>query len=226
LLAKLYLEIPTINTKIISKLAYKLDMENSIFNQYLANIKPNWAVTSDVMKMKRRCADDFGIISAIYSRPHFTVFDIIQHPQNEERLINILKRNIENISPFQIELYGFDYFSSSTYTLYVKLKDEKEFSEMVRYIKEFFRPILKSVKDYPPHYNTKNAHLTIAKGMSESEFLSVWQSWENAEYQANTIADHILLLKKPFSHANSKYEIIGDFPLLGKGTPTPQISLF
>lgn len=103
-------------------------MGNNMYYQYLGIIKPNRWVTSDAMDMKIRCKNNHDWVSAIYSKPHFTIFDIIQ-PAINERLIKSFERNIENISPFQIDLYDFDYFSRSTYTLYVKLKDEKEFQK-------------------------------------------------------------------------------------------------
>lgn len=165
-------------------------MENHI--QYLAIIEPNNRVKSEAMDMKIRCKKEYGWD---YSKPHFTVFDIIQPVYNEGRLIRNFERNIKNISPFQIDLCGFDYFSASTYTLYIKLKDENRFSEMAQYIRKLSKPIIKSVKDYPPHYNSKTPHLTIAKGILEPEFLQAWKSWENQEYQSSTTADRILLLK-------------------------------
>ena len=201
-------------------------MEINIFNQYLGIIEPDDFVKSDAMAMKIRCKNEYDWASAMYSKPHFTVFDIIQPAINEEKLIKSFERNIENISPFQIDLYGFDYFSGSKCTLYVKLKDEKEFSEMARYIKKFSSPILKSVKDHTPHYNTKNAHLTIAKGIPESEFMKAWRGWENAEYQSTTNAYRILLLRRPSTLVNFKYEIIGDYQFLGSGTLDTQMSLF
>ena len=196
-------------------------MENNI--QFLAIIKPNRQVTLEAMDMKMRCKNEYGWD---YSKPHLTVFDIIQPVHNEERLIRSFERNIENISPFQIDLCGFNFFFKSTYTLYIKLKDEKKFSEMAQYIRKFFNPITKSMKNYPPHYNLKNPHLTIAKGILEPEFLKAWQSWENAEYQSSTIVDRILLLRKPFTYGNLKYEIVGNYPLLGKGPLDVQIPLF
>jgi 2'-5' RNA ligase len=196
-------------------------MENNI--QYLAIIKPNRRVTSDAMDMKIHCKNEYGWD---YSEPHFTVFDIIQPVNNEKRLIRNFERNIENVLPFKMDLCGFDYFSKSTYTLYIKVKEEKNFSEMAQYIRKFFKPIMKPVKNYPPHYNSKNPHLTIAKGISEPEFLQAWQSWENAEYQSSTTADRILLLRRPLTSGTMKYEIVGDCPLLGKGPLDVQIPLF
>jgi 2'-5' RNA ligase len=196
-------------------------MENHM--QYLAIIEPEDPVKSDVIDMKIRCKNDYGWDS---STPHFTVFNLIQPTSNEKRLIKCFERNIVNISPFQINLCGFDYFSIPTYTLYVKLKDEKQFSEMARYIRKFCKPILKSVKDYSPHYNTKDAHLTIAKGISELEFLKAWPNWENLEYQSSTIANRIFLLRRPFTYANFKYEIVGKYPFLGQGPLDPQTTLF
>ncbi|MHA4894307.1 2'-5' RNA ligase family protein [Pedobacter sp. PWIIR3] len=198
-------------------------MENNNFNQYLAIIKPNKCVSSDAMRMKIRCKTEYDWDSSL---PHFTVLDIIQPVHNEERLVKCFEREIANIPPFQIDLCGFDYFSTQTYTLYVKLKDEKEFSEMVRHIRKVCKPILKSMKDYPPHYNIKNAHLTIAKGIPELEFSKAWPSWKNVDYQSSTTANRILLLKRPFTYANLKYEILGEYPLLGKGLLDTQTKLF
>ncbi|RVU01385.1 hypothetical protein EOD41_05320 [Mucilaginibacter limnophilus] len=196
-------------------------MENNI--QYLAIIKPDRWVMSDTMRMKIRCKREYGWDS---SPPHFTVLDIIQPASNEERLIKCFERNVSNISTFQINVCGFDYFSRSTYTLYVKLKEEKEFSEMAKYIKKFLKPILKSVKYYPPHYNTKNAHLTIAKGIPEFEFLKAWSRWENVEYESSTIANSILLLRRPFASVNFRYDVIGEYPFLQTGPLDTQMSLF
>lgn len=97
---------------------------------------------------------------------------------------------------------------------------------MARYIRKFSNPILKPVKNYPPHYNTKNAHLTIAKGISEPEFMIAWESWKNAEYQSSTNADRIVLLRRPVSFVDFKYEIIGEYPFLGKGPLKTQLSMF
>jgi 2'-5' RNA ligase len=198
-------------------------MENHMHNEYLAIIEPDEPVKSDVIDMKIRCKNDKGWDS---SDPHFTVFNLIQLTSNEKRLIKCLERNIVNISPFQIDLCGFNYFSIASYTLYVKLRDKKQFSEMARYIRKFCKPILKSVKGYPPRYNTKDAHLTIAKGISELEFLNAWPNWENLEYQSSTIASRILLLRRPFSYANFKYEIVGEYPFLAQGPLDPQTTLF
>lgn len=199
-------------------------MENNGLYEYLGIIAPNRLVTSDIMDMKTRCKDAFGWNSAVWSKPHFTVCHVIQPALNEERLTKCFERNTITISPFNIDLYGFDYFPRPNYTLYVKLKDEKEFHKMVQYIRKFSNPILKCVKDYPPHY-TKNAHLTIAKGILENEFIKAWPSWENTTYQSSTNADRLLLLRRPLSYHN-KYEIIGNYPFLGKGALDPQMKLF
>ncbi|WP_316805953.1 2'-5' RNA ligase family protein [Pedobacter agri] len=198
-------------------------MGDHIYNEYLGIISPNKSVKSDIESMKKRCKDDYGWTS---SAAHFTVFNLLQPTSNEKRFLLCFERNISNISPFEINLCGFDYFSGPTYTLYVKLKDENEFSKRVQYIRKFCKPILKSVKNYLPRYNTKNAHLTIVKGISMFDFLKAWPSWENLRYESSTTADRILLLKRPFTEANPNFEIIGEYPFLGQGPLKPQITLF
>ncbi len=192
--------------------------------EYLALVKPNEMVIAAVTDMKRRCEKKWGW-PAVHSIPHFTVFNTIQFQQNHERIIKCLERNIENIAPFQINLYGFDYFTALTNTLYVNLTDQTEFTEMANYVKKITKPVLKSVPGYPPHY-TKNAHLTIAKGILKPEFSKAWPEWKNADYQASTNADGILLLRRPFTRDRLKYEVVGSYPFLGKGIVDTQTSLF
>ncbi len=193
--------------------------------EYLGVIKPNEIITSVVKAMKTKCKEHYGWNSAIYSTPHFTVVNFIQPKHNHDRLISCFERNMENVSPFQINLCGFDYFTAQTNTLYVKLRDQEKFAEMANYVKKITKPILKSVPGYPPHY-TKNAHLTIAKGIFKPEFSKAWTDWENVDYQATTNADGILLLRRPFTAGHVKYEEIGRYSFLGKGILDPQTSLF
>ncbi len=200
-------------------------MENSILYEYLGIIEPNGFVNSAAMDMKIRCRNDYGWNSAVWSKPHFTVCNIIQPLLNEEKLTKCFERNTLNISPFNIHLYGFDYFPSPTCTLYVKVKDDKEFSEMVKYIRKFSSPILRPVRNYTPHY-TRKAHLTIAKRIFENDFMKVWPNWEKAVYQSSTNADRMLLLRRPLSRGYHKFEQIGDYPFLAKGAINPQMKLF
>lgn len=200
-------------------------MKNDIPYEYLAIIAPEDPVKSDVEKMKTQCKNDYGWMSAVYSRPHFTILKTVQPTHNQKRLMACFDRNIKNISPFQIDLDGFDYFSGSTFTLYAKLKDEKAFCKMTQYIQKFSTPVLKSIKGYPIHY-AKKAHLTIAKGISEPEFMKAWKSWKNIGYKSTTKADHILLLGRPLSDIQHKYEIMDKFPLLGTGMLETQLSIF
>lgn len=198
-------------------------MENYGLCEYLAIIEPNHLVKSDIVAMKIRCRNEYGWKS---SPPHLTVFNLIQPMLSEKRLVKCFERNIGNISPFQIDFCGFNYFSIPDYTLYLKLKDETQFSEMTSYISRFLKPVLKSVKGYPPKYNTKNAHLTIAKGISELEFLKVWPKWENLEYTSSTIVNQILLLRRPFTYIRARYELIGRYPFIGNGLLKRQTRLF
>lgn len=198
-------------------------MENFALWEYLSIIEPNGLIKSDITALKIKCRNEYGWES---SPPHLTVFNLIQPLSNEQRLIKCLERNIVNVSPFQIDFCGFDYFSTPDYTLYLKLKDEKQFSEMASYISRFLKPVLRSVKDYPPRYTTKNAHLTIAKGISELEFSKVWPKWENLEYRSGTVAAQILLLRRPFVYVRPKYELVGKYPFLGKGPLVRQTILF
>ncbi|MCD0486689.1 2'-5' RNA ligase family protein [Pedobacter sp. MC2016-14] len=201
-------------------------MDSNGLNQYLGIIEPDTQVASDVQDMKTRCKKEYRWLSAVYSKPHFTVFEIIQPASNEERLMKNFERNIGKISPFQIDLCGFDYFSIPAFALYVKLKNEKEFSGMAQYIRKFSNPILKSGKSCRSHYNIKDAHLTIAKGILEPDFIKVAESWKNLEYHSSTIADRIVLLRRPFTYVKLKYEKIGTYWFRGEGPLDTQISLF
>ena len=200
-------------------------MKNDNLNEYLAVISPDERVSSDVMEMKLRCKEKFGSTSAIYSRAHLTIFNIIQPALNEERLIKCLERNIEKINPFKINLNGIDNFSNNSAVLYVKLEDEKEFYDLSQNIREFTRSVLKSIKGYPPRFTYKG-HITIAKDIPNAIFPKVWESLKNLEYQSSTTASGIVLLKRPFTYLSSSYEVVGNYSFLGKGHFDPQMSLF
>ena len=175
--------------------------------------------------MKFRCKDEFGLLSSIYSKAHLTIFNSIQSTLNEERLIKCLERNIEKINPFKINLNGFDYFSNSSSVLYMKLENEKEFFNMSQNIREFTRPVLKSINGYPPRFTYKG-HITIAKDIPNAIFPKVWESLKNLEYQSSTTASGILLLRRPFTYLSSSYEVVGNYFFLGKGPSETQMSLF
>ena len=96
---------------------------------------------------------------------------------------------------------------------------------MAQCIKGFSSSILKSVKGYPPRF-TKKAHLTIAKGIFDHEFMSAWPNWEDKKYECSTYADHMLLLRRPLNNVYNKYEIIGKYPFLAKEHLNVQLSLF
>ncbi|WP_207429583.1 2'-5' RNA ligase family protein [Pedobacter sp. SYSU D00535] len=200
-------------------------MKNNDYYEYLAIIQPNRKVRDDVMDMKIRCKRQYWWDAAVSSKPHFTVFNIIQPAFNESRLTACLQRNVSNISPFQIELSGFDCFHKTTCTLYVRLKDENPFSEMTRYIQKSCSPVLKHVKGNP-HRFIKTGHLTVAKGIPKAEFKGPWESWKDLEYQSTTNADRLLLLRRSFRITKERFEIMSDLPFLRKGILDVQTSLF
>jgi hypothetical protein len=110
-------------------------MKGNIFYHYLAIIPPNPSVISDAMDMKKKCRTDYGWHSAVYSLPHFTVCSFIQLARNEEKLTECLKRIATDISPFSMHLSDFYYFYALTCTLYLQLKNEKQFSDLVKHVK-------------------------------------------------------------------------------------------
>ena len=205
-------------------------MENVNLYQYLAVIPPSRTVGSDVMNMKNWCMTANGWDAPKRSKPHFTVCQFVQPLYNEEKIARKLQRLSETVNPFTIFLTDFGSFQNKTNTIYLRVENEKQFSDVSLYLKEHLQPLLTSLRDYTPRF-IKKGHLTIARHIPEREFNKVWPYWESMNYQAESHANRILFLRKKLAsradlRPHVRYDEVGDYPFLGKGIPDAQLKLF
>lgn len=192
--------------------------------EYLGIIPPCADVFADVEEMKWQCKLNEGWEQAVMSKPHFTLFKFVQPLFNEAHFAGCLRRLAANTTSFNLSLSNFDYFDSTTCTLYIKSRNEQPFADFSKQIRLAFKSLLRSLEQYRPIYTSK-AHLTIAKGVAPQDFVTAWPRWKNKKYQAACPAEQVRLLRRAL-HSNKPYEIVGDFPFLGEGDLGFQMKLF
>jgi 2'-5' RNA ligase len=190
--------------------------------EYLAIFSPPDWIYSDVMIMKYQCKVDYNWDWVIKSKPHITLSNFIQPFSFDKIIINRYRRLAASASPFKIYLSGFGHFS--THTIFIKLMDNEKLWEMSENVKSFTKAVFKKIPNFPPH-NMSEPHLTIAKGISETEFCKIWPTWEKRKYYAEFEVNRIQLLRRPFSAIKQNYEVV-NFPLTGLGILNPQLKMF
>ncbi len=200
-------------------------MKNSTLYEYLAIITPSTSVFWDTMNMKHQCKLEYGWNTSVKSLPHITLSKFVQPQYIEEEIVNRYAKLAASISPFDIHLSGFNYFSGATYTMYVNIQNGNQVSEIAKRVREFSKPILKQIKEHKPHY-TNNPHLTIAKGIPETDFNKAWPTWQIKNYNAFSNAAGIQLLKRERKYFLNKYEEAGFFLFKGLGSLDRQLKLF
>ncbi|WP_118193966.1 2'-5' RNA ligase family protein [Albibacterium indicum] len=129
-------------------------------------------------------------------------------------------------------LSDFGSFQNETSTIYLHVENEEQFSRIPQYLQMHLRPALTPVKGYSLNF-IKKGHLTIARRIPENEFNGVWPYRENMRYHADSDANRIVFLRKRLSATRSttrphvnQYEVVGDYPFLGKGISDAQLKLF
>lgn|SRR5690606_15402244 len=207
-------------------------MEDINLYQYLAVIPPSRMVNSDVTNMKDWFMTTKGWNAPNHSKPHFTVCRFIQPLSNEARISKKLRELSETVKPFVISLSDFGSFQNKTSTIYLRVENEEQFSRIPQYLQIHLRPMLTLVKGYSPNFIRKG-HLTIARQIPENEFNRVWPYWKNMRYHAESDANRIVFLRKRLSTTRgtarpdvNRYEVVGDYPFLGKGISDAQLKLF
>ncbi len=200
-------------------------MKDSTFYEYLAIITPSTSVFWDTLDMKYQCKLEYGWNTSVKSLPHITLSNFVQPQYIEEKIVNRYNKLAASISPFDIHLSGFGHFIGTTYTIYVNIQNGNQISEIAKHAKELSKPILKRIKEYKPYY-TNNPHLTIAKGIPETDFNKAWPAWQIKNYNAFSNAAGIQLLKREKKHFLNKYEDAGFFPFNGLGPLDEQLKLF
>lgn len=182
-------------------------------HEYLLIIKPKGTVEQKANEVKYVYKYDYGCVMA-FNQSHITLLNFILVGRwMEERVLKFFEGFFASLKPFDVEVNGFDHFS--THTIFLKIISKASIVKMVKGIRNKFYKYLTPHGSFPPFFCTE-PHLTIARRMRPDQFEKVWPIWENQEFNGSFNVDEVVLIRRRLLERN-KCQIIGSFNLRGRG---------
>lgn len=197
------------------------------FYEHLLLLSPDQKVNAEIMDIKTAYHNDYGLSSAIKSKPHITLANFGQFESMERPIVEDFEKLAKAIPPTTIKLSGFGQFNYRT--IYVNVVQNKPIAQGVSAMKLRLAKKLNALDTFKPSFSN-NLHLTIARNMAEPQFRQAWEEWGKRRYNASFAANGMLLLKREidpvtFSPKES-YRLIKYFPFTGREQELEQLTLF
>lgn len=184
--------------------------------EYLLLLPVDDAVSDKVQQIKRVFWAEFGCKQAL-NKPHLSLIDFVQYESSEFRIANCFEKFAKSVSPTLIDLNGFGEFP--THTIYINVESAAPIRTIVQEMRHQFNSLLKQRIGLGPSY-VDRPHLTIARGMDETQFHSAWKNWNNVRFEDAYVANEMLLIKREVDKKTlapiTKYRPVKHFPFLGK----------
>lgn len=184
-----------------------------LWNEYLLVLQLSAEVSEEIKVYKDAFKRTYDFPNAIVTRPHLTLMKFFQYESYEELIIKKIQQLSETVQPFDVQLKDFGTFH---HTIYVEVKTVRPILELVHKRKNELKPFLNEPKYV---FITKKPHITIVRGLMESQCRTAWQHWCFKRYQRTFKAVHMTLLRRQSDHVS--YEKISTFHF--KGLPYPYI---
>jgi len=177
---------------------------------YFIALVPGENLRARVKMLKEEIRDRFGAVHALKSPAHITLqMPFRRKAVDEPDIIRTIQGVVENHSPFEVELQGFDCFPPRV--IFLKVTDHQ--------------PILKLHEKLSFHLKTKldfttkelttkvHPHMTIAtRDLTEELFEKAWPEYRNRTFLAGFTAKQLFLLK----HNGKFWEIQREFLFKGR----------
>jgi 2'-5' RNA ligase len=180
-------------------------------------ISPDEPVKNRINEIKLMFSEEYGCKNAAYLKPHVTMINFLQYESAEFRIVNCFEKFARNVSPFTVTLNGFGNFD--THTIYAKLDSTFEVVEIVKNIRARFKNLLTGSENLKPNFITKS-HLTIARGMTQSQYELAWKRWQKEDFLATFKVGEMNLIKRELNPTDLKpignYKPVQDFIFSGQ----------
>ena len=187
--------------------------------EYLLLLPLPKEVQQHVMYFKNVFKDTYDFPNALITYPHLTLLKFMQFENYEGAIINKLIQLACYVSPFQVILNGFRFFER---VFYIDVATGSAILDIVYNQRSSLLPLLRAGKNR--YHFTRNAHVTIARGLLQLQCLEISRSWKIPSYQAAFIASQMLLLKR--TTAYSPYKPVNTIRFIGNKSYPKQGDLF
>jgi len=197
------------------------------FYEHLLLLSPDPKVNAGIMEIKSAYNENYGLASAIKSKPHITLANFGQFESMEKPLVNDFEKLAKAIPPTTIKLSGFGQFNHRT--IYVKVLKNKPIARGVMAMRLRLSKKLNALDTFKPSFSN-NLHLTIARNIAMPQFEQAWEEWGQRRYNASFAAKGMLLMKREVDpvtfQPKESYRLIKYFPFTGREQEVEQLALF
>lgn len=197
------------------------------FYEHLLLLSPDPKVNAEIMEIKTAYSDNYGLASAIKSKPHITLANFGQFESMERPIVEGFEKLAKAIPPTTIKLSGFGQFNYRT--IYVKVLKNKPIARGVMAMRLRLSKKLNALDTFKPAFSN-NLHLTIARNIAMPQFEQAWEEWGQRRYNASFAAKGMLLMKREIDpvtfQPKESYRLIKYFPFTGKEQEFEQLALF
>lgn len=172
---------------------------------YFIAILPPLTIRNEIKAFKENIRNDYDVKHALKLPAHITIQIPFRFDEEKE---NILLANLQSFSnriyPFKVQLDGFGSFPKNV--IFVNILEHQPFIKLHAELQEMLRLFI-ALKSH--EISSKiHPHLTIAvRDLKRSNFLPIWNEFENKEYKNSFLADKLVLLK----HNGQNWDILKDF---------------
>jgi len=167
----------------------------------------------------------YGCEQAANLRPHMTLFNCIIHEYKLDRVIQGFEKVARHMTPFRIELDGFNKYESGTFYVDLEESSSQRVSELAKMLKN-------DTVDHLSKWSSgefrfcSDPHITIARRMTPMQVDSAAREWMYKKFHSSFRVTEMILLKRSLL-SGSKCQEIARMPLLGLPDQTfVQTSLF
>ena len=166
-------------------------------------LSPGDAVKRDIRNFKTFCRHVIGSYPSLFSKAHVTICE--PYPERKEvmlRMIHRLMHDLQQLPAAKIKLNGFKYFvnADGKYVIYVSL-------ELNAHLKLWFQKLRLELGDK----SNGIPHITIARGISATQFKTLWPHFENFSYQRTFTVKQLTILKSDIIKAGP-HEVYKEIP--------------
>lgn len=147
---------------------------------------------SEISRIKHDLSKKYKTYSALKSPAHITLISPFFYAGDKEyELVKRLKDYASPVSPFTIEMNGFDCFPPRV--VFIKPEPPAELALLYPSFNAYMKGFLPVSKKFSPPFHP---HITVAnRDWSAFDFEKAWEEYKTREYRGKFTADTISLLK-------------------------------
>lgn len=175
---------------------------------YFIALIPPEPLRDEIQQIKLEVKEEFDSSHSLNAPPHITLLSPFRlNEEMEANLDSLLDDFAQKFEPFEIELKNFSTFPPRV--VFINVVKSRKLTELQQKLEEVARS-KPDMFSYNYHEREYHPHITLAfKDLTEANFLSAWDEFNDREFEKKFVTDRLHLLK----HDGTKWEPVKSFPM-------------